>query len=65
MKPYLAVFNVEMSYASKYPFKQGEVVLVLCEVSNMPGHLAVCRCDGSMSWGWHEENFRKLKVSET
>ena len=65
MKPYLAVFNVEMSYASKYPFRQGETVLVMGEVSNMPGHMVVCRSDGSVSWGWHKENFRKLKVSET
>jgi len=28
VKPYLAKFNVEASYAAKYPFKQGEIVLV-------------------------------------
>lgn len=65
MKPYVAKFNVEVSYAEKYPFRQNEIVVVLGELANMPEHVIVCHASGHVSWGWHKENFKRLKGSET
>jgi hypothetical protein len=66
MKPYLAEFK-HPSPESKvtYPFRNGETVLVIGEIENMPGHLVVLRKDSHIEWGYHAEHFRKLDVSET
>ena len=47
-----------------YPFLKGEIVLVLGEIAQMPGHVAVAPTDGPIQWGYHAENFRRLKEDE-
>ena len=49
----------------KYPFKNKERVLCLGEVVNMPGHYAIAKSDGKISYGWHPENFKQLTDEET
>ncbi len=62
--PYICeVHGIETS--TNYPFHNGDVVLVIGEIQNMPGHVAIALKDGRVLFGWHKENFRKLKRSET
>lgn len=51
-------------YEKDYPFKRGEVVLVLGEIENMPGHVAVALRDGRVLYGFHPELFRVLTEDE-
>lgn len=41
----------------KYPFKKGEGLLLLGEIKNMKGHVAVVNAKGQVFWGYHVENF--------
>jgi hypothetical protein len=47
-----------------YPFKNGDVVLMLGEILQMPGHVAVALKDGRVVFGYHVENFRPLTDEE-
>ena len=47
-----------------YPFKEGDHVLMLGEIEQMPGHVAVALKDGRVLFGYHAENFRKLTREE-
>lgn len=60
---YLAQFNTEglEDYLDHYPFIAGEVVLCLGEIENMPGHVAVVKKDGRVLYGYHPENFSRMK----
>ena len=40
-----------------YPFKKGEGLLLLGEIKNMKGHVAVVNDNGKIFWGLHVENF--------
>jgi hypothetical protein len=48
----------------EYPFKNGDTVLMLGEIEQMPGHVAVALKDGRVIFGYHAENFRKLTREE-
>lgn len=41
----------------KYPFKKNEGLLLLGEIKNMKGHVAVVNDKGKVFWGYHVENF--------
>lgn len=43
---------------AQYPFKRGESLLWLGEITNMPGHCVVVTRAGKVLWGYHSENFR-------
>ncbi len=43
----------------------GETVLLLGEITNMPGHLAFTNLSGKIFFGYHPENFRILSEDET
>lgn len=63
MKPYLAkVTRLPRGY--HYPFKTGDIVLVLGEIEQMPGHMVIALPSGQVIHGYHPENFRKLRKSE-
>jgi hypothetical protein len=47
----------EERYGDSYPWKQGETVLVLGEIENMPSHVAVVTTDGKTHFGYHETFF--------
>ena len=52
-------------YALKrYPFQNGESVLLLGEIENMPGHVAVVTRDGKVHFGYHEDTFRQPTEDE-
>jgi len=44
-------------YEKDYPFKKGEGLLLLGEIKNMKGHVAVVNEKGQVFWGYHTENF--------
>jgi hypothetical protein len=48
-----------------YPFVNGDTVLMLGEIEQMPGHVAVVTKDGKTHFGYHMENFRKLTREES
>ena len=56
------VVDLDPNY--KYPFKNGDHVLLLGEIKHMPGHVAVATKDGRILWGYHSDNFRKLIKEE-
>lgn len=45
-------------YEKNYPWKGGESLLYLGEITNMPGHLVVVDRKGKVRWGYHDDNFR-------
>jgi len=47
-----------------YPFKDGECVLLLGEIENMPGHVAIATRDGKVHFGYHDDNFREPTEDE-
>lgn len=57
--------KVYAEYAPMYPFKDGDTVLLLGEIENMPGHVAVALKDGRVLGGFHPELFRVLSEDET
>jgi hypothetical protein len=60
--PYQAkVVHVPSGYESDYPWKWGDNVLILAEITNMPGHVAVVTLDGKTHWGYHPDDFEALE----
>jgi hypothetical protein len=62
-RPYLCEVNA-LPEGFDYPFKNGDTVLMLGEIEQMPGHVAIALKDGRVLFGYHEENFRKLTEEE-
>jgi hypothetical protein len=60
----MIVHNILDRYADKYPFKNGESVLFLGEIENMPGHVAVVTRDGKVHYGYHDDHFREPTEEE-
>jgi hypothetical protein len=46
------------------PFEDGEVVLMLGTIEQMPGHVAVVKKDGRVLFGYHAERFCELPKEE-
>lgn len=64
-KPYLCeVCLPEGEPESGYPFRDGDTVLMLGKIENMPGHVVVVTQDGKTHFGYHVEHFRKLTADE-
>lgn len=56
-------YRVDLSQVAKknlrhYPFKNGELVLMLGEIKHMEGHVAVVTRGGKVEWGWHDDIFK-------
>lgn len=47
-----------------YPWKEGDHLLYLGEILQMPGHVAVVDKDGVIHWGYHDDNFREPREDE-
>ena len=62
--PLLAVVS-DLPEGYPYPFANGDRVLLLGEISNMPDHIAVATRDGKVHFPYHPENFRVLTQGET
>jgi len=56
--------NLDEKYIKQYPFKPTETMVYLGEIPNMNGHCVIARQDGTISVGWHIENFRELDEDE-
>lgn len=68
MKKKLVLYKVEdlpeLPKGQKYPFKNGDTVLMLGEIKHMPGHCVVVTKDGKTHFGYHTENFVKIPKGE-
>jgi hypothetical protein len=60
----IKIVDLPEGYEDKYPFQNGDSVLFLGEIENMPGHVAVVTKDGKVRFGFHEENFREPTEEE-
>jgi hypothetical protein len=47
-----------------YPWSDGDSMLLLGEIENMPGHVVVVDKQGKVWWGYHAESFRSPKHDE-
>ena len=56
-----SVREIPEGFEDKYPWKEGETVLMLGEIKQMPGHCVVATNDGKVHFGYHTENFKKIK----
>jgi hypothetical protein len=54
---------VPSTYEGKYPWKNGEHLLLLGKIKNMPGHVAVVH-NGKIYYGFHKSSFRIAKKNE-
>ena len=51
-------------YEDKYPWKEGASLLLLGEIENMKGHVAVVDREGKVYWGYHDDSFRDATEDE-
>jgi hypothetical protein len=63
-KPYLAVFHSPEGYESQYPFGDGDLVVVIGELENMPDHCAIATKDGKVHFPYHIDGFHKMGHTE-
>lgn len=63
MKP-LSVCVAVLPPRAQYPFADGERLLFLGEIENMPGHCVVVNRAGKVFWGYHTDNFQLPKDGE-
>ena len=54
----------DQKWKHAYPFNMHESVVFLGEINEMPGHCIVARKNGNVMWGYHTDNFRKIKKEE-
>ena len=62
----LAIVQVDLAGegSKRMPFKNGDTVLYLGELGNMPDHCVVATEDGLLWWGYHTERFRAARPDE-
>jgi len=65
MKPPYLCRVVDLPDVAGYPFENGDVVLMLGEIANMPGHVAIVTEQGVVKFGFHAEHFDPLSTDET
>jgi hypothetical protein len=63
-KPFLCRVDLPRGYEDHYPFATGDTVLMLGEIEQMPGHVAVALRDGRVLFGYHAEDFCRLPLDE-
>ena len=63
LKPMNIVIAQETPF-SGYPWKDGDRLLYLGEIGNMPGHCTVVTGNGMVHWGYHINHFRPARVEE-
>lgn len=52
-----AEYKDYQDYYLSLGFKDGDLILCLGEIENMPGHLAIVNRNGQVRWGLHPELF--------
>jgi len=58
------VEGIPEDYKTEFPFKNGDHVLFMGEIENMPGHYVVVDENNNIHWGYHNY-FRILSAEET
>ena len=51
-------------YHSDYPFRPEDRLIFLGEIPNMMGHCVLAKEDGTITSGWHTDNFVELTEDE-
>ena len=59
----IVTFIAPVGFEDAYSFKNGERVLYLGEITNMPGHVAIVHKE-KVHWGYHSENFHIVPEDE-
>lgn len=63
--PRLVVADIPpKGFEGKYPWKDGQTLLFLGEIEQMPGHCVVVDKAGKVHWGFHTDNFREPTEDE-
>jgi len=62
--PRIVIAIVPPEYEGKYPWKDGEAVLLIGNINNMLGHVAVATSQGFVHWGYDEDSFRDPTENE-
>lgn len=64
--PYVAKVKLPKGQEEYFTsFKNNDHVLILGEITNMPGHMVLVTRDNQVLWGYHKEDFIKLTDEET
>jgi hypothetical protein len=64
--PIIAEVTLPAGYEDQYKdIQNGEHVLLLGEITNMPGHMVLVNNQDKILWGYHREDFRILSDEET
>jgi hypothetical protein len=63
--PLIAKVSVGTQLEAYLPYNNGDRVVLLGEISNMPGHVVLVDSDGKMFWGYHLSDFVPLTIDET
>ncbi len=62
--PRVMIADLPKGYKDKYPWEDGQAVLIVGEIENMPGHCIVVDRAGKVSWGYHTDGFREPTEDE-
>lgn len=54
------VSGIPKNYEDKYPFKNGDAVLFMGEIEQMPGHAVIALKDGRVLSGYDSEWFERI-----
>ena len=57
-------FDLPTGIANPYPYYEGECLLFLGEIVQMPSHCIVVNRAGKVLWGYHTDNFREPTEDE-
>lgn len=63
--PCVAKVVLPQGLEPRYDIKNGIRVILLGEISNMPGHVVFVDEEGIVQYGYHLEDFRILSSEET
>jgi len=56
--------SVDKKYHEQYPFLPSSHYIFLGEIPNMAEHCVIGKKDGTITWGWHTNNFVELSEEE-
>jgi hypothetical protein len=62
---YPLIAKAEIDDNVSYPYKNGDRVLLLGEISNMPSHVVLVNRQNEILWGYHLSDFVILTQEET
>ena len=60
----IVIADIPKGWQGRYPWKHGEALLLLGEVENAPGHVAVATKSGRVYWLFDKDSFREANEDE-